>query len=136
MGLLSQLLDEMGITDPKQRAWMKRVVVSEMSMDFEAFKRRGGKTHTLAQCKQTRKQSGLTNCVVHNPSKHVLSGQPQTLRSTGLIEDRCNHGQGHPNPDSVAYMNWKDGYTAIGQDYADRYGWGVHGCDGCCKETR
>ena len=45
----------------------------------------------------------------------------QVLRSSGLIEDVCKHGVGHPNTESLIEMN-KKGLK----------GYEVHGCDGCC----
>lgn len=50
----------------------------------------------------------------------------QIERQSGLIEDICEHGVGHPN-----------------DDYLDKHpnmvkkGFGIHGCDGCCnKKTK
>lgn len=65
-------------------------------------------------------------CTIHNPSQHHMRSWPMILRETALIERRCVHDIGHPDPDSVAWMN-----KTFGE------GWGVHGCDGCCtkKET-
>lgn len=83
-----------------------------------------GRVHTKAACKATRKAGGPKGCVIHKPTLHRLTGRPQILRSTTLIEDQCVHGVGHPNPDSADYLNWRDGYKS---DV-----WGVHGCDGCC----
>ena len=40
-------------------------------------------------------------------------------RETGLLEDVCEHGVGHPNKDFLE----KEGLPGA---------WGVHGCDGCC----
>ena len=41
------------------------------------------------------------------------------VRASGLIEWQCEHGVGHPDPQSIKNM---------GDD-----GWGIHGCDGCCS---
>lgn len=38
-----------------------------------------------------------------------------------LAERVCRHGIGHPDPDSLAYLESR------GVE-----GMGVHGCDGCC----
>lgn len=38
-----------------------------------------------------------------------------------LVERHCNHGIGHPDPDS---LNWQQRALGIRD--------GVHGCDGCC----
>jgi hypothetical protein len=40
----------------------------------------------------------------------------------GLIEAICEHGVGHPIPESEAHMK-----RITKQDT-----WGIHGCDGCC----
>lgn len=37
------------------------------------------------------------------------------------MERICPHGVGHPDPDSLAYLD------AVGVKGA-----GIHGCDGCC----
>lgn len=65
-------------------------------------------------------------CCIHNPSEHSLNGAPLQLRAdrAPLMERVCPHGVGHPDPDSLAYINrtWPDRGK-----YED-----VHGCDGCC----
>lgn len=45
----------------------------------------------------------------------------QIIRETGLVEDVCKHGVGHPNND------WLDEH-----DPEDKNGFSIHGCDGCC----
>jgi len=45
----------------------------------------------------------------------------QIVRSSGLVENVCSHGIGHPHPVSIAKFE-KIGITSMG----------VHGCDGCC----
>lgn len=47
----------------------------------------------------------------------------QVLRSSGLVEDVCTHGVGHPN------RTW-----LVANDPADKRALGVHGCDGCCLD--
>lgn len=42
-----------------------------------------------------------------------------------LIEDLCEHGVGHPNRD------WMDAHDPDGE-----LGFGIHGCDGCCRKKR
>ena len=59
-------------------------------------------------------------CVFHNPSEHTMRKWPILARETGLIERKCPHGIGHPDPDSLDYFT-----RTFGE------GWGVHGCDGC-----
>lgn len=63
------------------------------------------------------------NCVVHNPSNHSMVNWPRHMRETGLVERICPHGIGHPDPDSVAWLN---------KQTRPEMGWGMHGCDGCC----
>ncbi len=46
----------------------------------------------------------------------------QLYRETGLLEDICKHGIGHPNEDWL-----KDNDL----DHARCFG--IHGCDGCCS---
>ena len=45
----------------------------------------------------------------------------QFVRSSGLVEDTCNHGVGHPNKD---WLEWHPDKTELA----------IHGCDGCCSE--
>lgn len=67
-----------------------------------------------------------THCPLHNPSDHPLNHAPMVFRMDrgGLIERMCEHGVGHPDPDSVWYFR-----TIQGDDTA-----GIHGCDGCCVD--
>lgn len=82
-----------------------------------------GNWHSHAACNKSKVEGNLEFCVIHNPNpNNVLAGRPQVLRSSGLIEDTCEHGVGHPNPDSLAYFRWAEPWN----------GFAVHGCDGCC----
>lgn len=84
-----------------------------MSIDWAWFER----THSEEQC------AGRT-CVVHNPTRHHMSTWPQIWRwDRGIVERRCLHGIGHPDPDQFEY--WKE----TGQKWQ-----GIHGCDGCCAQ--
>ncbi len=57
-------------------------------------------------------------CVIHHPSNHNMRRLPTYWRGDrGIMERICNHGTGHPDPDSP----WSD----------DSWQW-VHGCCGCC----
>ena len=47
----------------------------------------------------------------------------QTVRASGLVEDVCRHGVGHPNAD------WLDANPRRGD-------LSIHGCDGCCSQRR
>jgi hypothetical protein len=78
------------------------------------------RSHGLLHHRQVDCRGG--HCPFHAPSDHPLNDSPMNLRSSGLIERMCEHGIGHPDPDSVAFMK------EHGQN-----GFGVHGCDGCCR---
>lgn len=45
----------------------------------------------------------------------------QIIRASGLVEDICEHGIGHPN------REWLDEH-----DPDDELCFSIHGCDGCC----
>lgn len=62
--------------------------------------------------------------MVHNPSNHAMVYWPRHLRETGLVERMCQHGVGHPDPDSVYFF-----YQMTGD-----LGWNNHECDGCCVD--
>lgn len=63
-------------------------------------------------------------CVIHHPSDHHMKDWPLLFRSDkGLMERTCEHGTGHPDPDSLAW------HISQGREYM-----GVHGCDSCCME--
>lgn len=47
----------------------------------------------------------------------------QIIRASGLVEDICEHGVGHPN------RTW----LAI-HDPGNKHCFGIHGCDGCCSK--
>ena len=49
----------------------------------------------------------------------------QLMRETGLVEDVCKCGIGHPNSKHLAEI-----------EAEGMVGWGVHGCCGCCKEKK
>lgn len=49
----------------------------------------------------------------------------QTVRETGLLEDLCEHGVGHPNKQWLAERKITHPWQAY---------WGTHGCDGCCSK--
>lgn len=67
----------------------------------------------------------VDGCAIHNPSYHPLSDAKQYMRSdkSWLIERICDHGIGHPDPDSASFISKQEGNGSI---------W-VHGCDGCCQ---
>lgn len=73
-------------------------------------------------------------CPIHRPSLHAMVEEPMIFRndgfSFGLIERQCRHGTGHPDPDSVAYLEAHSGPGTKGGT------WGHHGCcqQGCCQK--
>jgi len=76
-------------------------------------------THSASEC------AGRA-CCVHNPSNHHMKYWPQVWRADRFLMERtCVHGQGHPDPDHLSYMNTVD----------PKKGWadGIHDCDGCCN---
>lgn len=64
-------------------------------------------------------------CPFHNPSRHHMVKWPATIRGPILVERLCEHGIGHPDPDSVRFLQERTRSSA----------WGTHGCDGCCRAT-
>ena len=65
-------------------------------------------------------------CVIHAPSEHTMSLWPTLWRSDrDLMERTCEHGQGHPDPDHIAFVRESKGESVAQFD-------SVHGCDGCC----
>lgn len=68
------------------------------------------------------------NCCIHHPSEHPLNEQPLVFRHdrSPLMERICDHGIGHPDPDSLEYISkmWPERGSEEG----------VHGCDGCCRK--
>jgi hypothetical protein len=97
-------------------------LASEASWSQEQFFEAGGKYHSKEMCEASRKAGSPEHCFIHNPSTHHMRDWPIVVRASTLIERVCPHGVGHPDPDSAAYLNWRDGHDA----------WGIHGCDGCC----
>lgn len=71
--------------------------------------------HSEDDCKGRR-------CPIHNLTDHSMRRFPQHLRETGLMERVCDHGVGHPDPDSLPFFEERG---IKGMD--------VHGCDGCCQ---
>jgi hypothetical protein len=73
------------------------------------------------------KQSCLGPCPFHSPSKHHMIRWEKNIRYDRgcLVERICKHGIGHPDPDSLKWIN------KIGLKDS-----GVHGCDGCCARKK
>ena len=61
----------------------------------------------------------MENTFVKMNYKKPLWAVRQVTRETGLVEDVCEHGVGHPN---VAFLR-------ANKDFV-----GVHGCCGCCRQ--
>lgn len=77
---------------------------------WERWENEGGAmwVHHRARC--------IKPCPIHAPSDHPMRDFPLHFRSDrGIMERRCPHGVGHPDPDD------------INEDT-------THGCDGCCHE--
>lgn len=73
---------------------------------------------------------GRFGCPIHSPSDHHMKDWPTNWRDGGWLDIKpahferiCEHGIGHPDPDSAAYL-----LRVFGEDV------NVHGCDGCCRD--
>lgn len=67
-------------------------------------------------------------CIFHSPSVHHMTSWPIFVRLDrfgALAERTCRHGVGHPDPDSLAYVESLHEESQRGYE-------GTHGCDGCC----
>jgi hypothetical protein len=66
-------------------------------------------------------------CPFHHPSDHHMVKWTRSLRldKQALTERICEHGVGHPDPDSLAYYK-----SLLGEREASALA--IHGCDGCC----
>lgn len=88
------------------------VEVDETKEDFyDDFGNYIVNVHRMEDCSGT--------CTIHEHSEHALADKPLLWRNDrGIFEHICEHGVGHPCPDSL------------------RDDPGVHGCCGCCYESR
>lgn len=65
-----------------------------------------------------RKDECNKPCTIHAHSEHKLADKPLLWRNDrGIFEHMCEHGIGHPCPDSLPPSDT-----------------GIHGCDGCCSK--
>lgn len=65
-------------------------------------------------------------CALHSPSSHPMITWKLVYREDiGLLERVCEHGIGHPDPDSVKFL-----IEQMGMDESIT----VHGCDDCCSK--
>lgn len=73
-------------------------------------------------------------CPFHAPSDHHMVDWPMIVRldKEAIVERTCEHGTGHPDPDSLAYYRR---VAQLGMSFtpADAEALGIHGCDGCCR---
>lgn len=77
-------------------------------------------THDATEC-------ALPFCCIHHPSEHPLASAPLRWRNDLQVMERvCVHGLGHPDPDSLDYVN------AICGEMAAAYACVHFPCDGCC----
>lgn len=67
-------------------------------------------------------------CPLHYPSEHAMDNFPLHWRGDrGIFERICEHGVGHPDPDTIDHIaNTRGGRQAESES--------VHGCDGCCSQ--
>jgi len=64
-------------------------------------------------------------CAVHKPSNHGMMDWALNWRGDKQIFERiCPHGVGHPDPDSVWYVEVVHNQPSTIS---------IHGCDGCCR---
>lgn len=69
----------------------------------------------------------LLGCPVHAPTPHPMRDWPLHWRDDRrLMERRCPHGVGHPDPDHLAHTARLRGRKRAEVE-------SVHGCDGCCR---
>jgi hypothetical protein len=105
---------------PNSFKFLDWLLIGEMNIPLDC-------AHKEAECSALLGDEDY--CPLHKPSDHGMNTWPMVMRSTALIERVCKHGIGHPDPDSVA---WMDKY---GEEEAEGM-WGIHGCDGCCHDNR
>jgi hypothetical protein len=80
-------------------------------------------------CYHPKKQCEGTICCFHNPSKHHMIDWQLNIRlDRGALTERiCPHGIGHPDPDSLVWLQGRQKKFELQIDE------GIHGCDGCCS---
>lgn len=83
----------------------------------------GDKYGELTNVHSPRACADALGCGIHNrPSNHALKDAKMLWRNDrGILERLCEHGVGHPDADSAAYL------ASIGRSNDN-----IHGCDGCC----
>ena len=88
----------------------------------------GTKTTKIGVARQLAEKSAGENPPVSASSSTIQYPKPdwavqQLTRASGLVEDVCKHGSGHPNG------AWLKKHDSKGEK-----GMGIHGCDGCCSK--
>lgn len=75
-----------------------------------------------------KQEDCLTPCPIHAPSDHHMRNWPMIYRADrNIIERRCVHGIGHPDPDQISY--W---FKTLPEKQAEAEA--IHGCDRCCNK--
>jgi hypothetical protein len=92
------------------------------------------RVHSRERCEQR-----VLPCVVHNPSQHKMVTWPLRWRGDRSTMERiCPHGQGHPDPDHMGYVqsltpeNHTECPGPLKCQYPHLEYQGIHTCDGCC----
>ena len=78
-------------------------------------------------------------CCFHNPSNHHMVDWPMVMRldKYGMMERVCEHGVGHPDPDSLAWVERsKKRIAKMLATTPNQINASMHGCDGCCSESK
>ena len=71
---------------------------------------------------QHMEKHGLGKRMDNQTYKQPDWAECQIYRMSGLVEDKCEHGVGHPNAE------WMEKHDPDGSEM-----FGIHGCDGCCN---
>lgn len=99
----------------------------------------GTNAHSSKKCAAIN--DGQGRCPIHLPSGHPLVARKGRMRADFhyLIERQCEHGEWHPDPDSVWHLQ-KSGKIAFRskayKDAGRSKRWAAHACDGCCGERK
>lgn len=64
--------------------------------------------------------------IMSPPAKATLPWVRTIRRESGLVENICTHGVGHPAAGSAHFQ-----YLIRGHEEET---WDTHGCDGCCQD--
>lgn len=98
---------------------------SKEALDMKKFSERRGRVYAYPRLKHhvwnlveaTLRAAGYGGFEAHKPEWAT----EQLVRETGLLEDICEHGVGHPNRDFLQRFRKHSG---------------IHGCDGCCGKKK